>query len=349
MTIQELLIYWRVIKRRLWLIGLLVVVTLGVIVLTSYLAKPLYRASASFQVTAPLPAEVSLFSEYKNPLSEDELIRTKNSFAAVLQSEFVIGQAIEELGLDMEVDEFIGQMLIEPDEHSDFIKLHLTAHDPKLAAGMANTLMDKATHYFGELSAGAITANREFIQQQVQDVKEALDEARADLIQFQVENRIGSLSGFLESQETLVTRLKTSRDQALAEGKEATAASYDEIIADREQELQELVVLSAEYEFLKVTVDRIESTYAGLLAKETEADLKENEVLTARFVQVIPAREPSRPLPRLNVKVLVLGGIVSVAVGVMIAFILEYSDRITTAASGEEAAAGQVALAPSQR
>jgi uncharacterized protein involved in exopolysaccharide biosynthesis len=327
MDIQELLIYWRVVKKRLWLIGLMVAATLGAMLLAFNLSKPVYRATIAFQVTAPLPAEVSLFSDFKMPYTRDEIVRTRSGFMTVLQSEFLAGQIIEELGIDMGADELLSQMVMEPGEGNDFDKLRITAHDPELAAAVANALLDKALLHFGEMSAGSLTANREFIQQQLVEIKADLDTARADLIQFQVENRIGSLSGFLDSQESLVTTLKSRHDQALAEGREATAASFEEIIATRERELQELVLLSAEYEVLKDTVHRIESTYANLLGKETEAIIKEDQVRSAKFVQVIPAGVPSRPLPRLDVKVMLLGGIVSLALGIMLAFALEFLGR----------------------
>jgi len=333
MKIQELLIYWQVIKKRLWLIGLLMGVTLGVMLLVSFLSKPVYRATTSFEVTAPLPAEVSLFrGEFKTPSSTDELARTTNNFVAVLQSEFVVGQVIEELDLDMESDEFIEQIVIEPDENSSFIKLRVTAQEPKLAAAIANTLLDKASRYFGELSAGSITADKEFIQQQLQETKDELDEARAVLIQFQLENRIGLIDQLLMSQHTLIRQLNLGRDEELAKGNQGTADSYDLIIAKRERELQDLILLSSEYWVLQGVLRRIETTYSSLLDKETEAKFKENEILSARFIRVIPAREPSRPLPRVNVKVLLLGGIVSLVLGIMIAFTLEYSDRAAVTA-----------------
>jgi len=335
MSAGELLIYWQVIKRRLWLIGLLVGSTLGVMLLVSFLSPPVYRATSAFQVTSPLPVEVSIFSEFKTSSSIEERARTTNNFVAVLQSEFVVGQVIEELGLDIEFDELTGHMVIEPDENSSFIELHVTSQDAKLAAAISNTLLEKASQYFGGLSAGTITANKVFIQQQIDETKQELDQARANLIQFQIENRVGSMDGLVRPQESLITALKSNRDKELAEANKATAVNYDEIIATRELELQELILLSSEYEVLQQEVNRIEATYGSLLDKETEADLKENEILSARFIQVIPAQEPSRPLPRLSAKVLLLGGILSLVLGIMIAFVLEYSES-TTAASGRQ-------------
>jgi capsular polysaccharide biosynthesis protein len=327
MGIQEWLIYWQVIKKRLWLIGLLAGVTLGTVLLVSYLSAPVYRATASFRVAAPLPGEVSLFSEFRTSSTREELNYTKSNFIAVLQSESIVGQVIEELGLKMSVQEFMRAVVIEPDENSDLVQLRVTAHDPGLAAAMANAIVSDAARRFGELSAGSITANKEFIQRQLQEVTDDLEQARAALIQFQVENAIGSPDQAFESQEYLITALKSSQDRALVEQGEEAALSYDEIVAEREREFQEIILLNAEYEVLRDTVSRIKEVHTNLMEKETEAELKENEVISARFIQVIPARVPSSALPRLNIKILALAGAVSLCLGVMLAFILEYLDR----------------------
>jgi capsular polysaccharide biosynthesis protein len=328
MNFGELLTYWQVIKKRLWLIGLLVGVTLGAMLLISYLAQPVYKATTSFQVTTPLPAEVSLYSEFRTSTSRDELRYTRNNFVAVLQSNFVVGQVIEGLGLEVDVEDLQERMVILTEEDSDFVTLEVTAEDPKEVAAIANALTEYAARYFGQLSAGSLTADKELIQQQLQEVKEDLDAAREALIQFQLENRVGMVDQVLTAQQTLIRQLSFERDQALAQGDPAKASAYDEIITQHDRELQGLILLSSEYDLLNDRAKRIEATYSSLLDKETEAMLKENEILSARFIRVIPAREPSHPLSRFNAKVLLLGGIVSLAVGIMLAFALAYLDRV---------------------
>ena len=338
MGIQELITYWQIIKKRLWLIALLMGTTLGVLLLIFYLSKPEYKASTLFQVSSPLPLEVSIYTEFGRSTSRDELIYTRNNFIAVLQSELVIRQVIETLGLRMSVEEFRGRMQVQPTKDSDFIILSFTAQDPKLAQSTANTLMAKATQYYGGLDAGSITTNKTFIQEQLQKTKKGLDEAMAALIQFQMQHRTGSLESLLKSQEALITDLKSKRDQALAEGKALTAASYDQIIAERERELQAQIPLISEYVALQGNVDRKERTYADLLDKETEAELKENEILSAKFIQVVPAHEPSLPLPRVKIAILALGGVASLALGVALAFILEYLDGVAAATREDDQA-----------
>lgn len=329
MSIQELVIYWHIVRKRLWLIGLLVGVTLGAVLLISYLSKPLYRASASFQVTSPLPEEVTIFNEFRTSTSRDELVYTKNNFLAVLRNEFVVGQVIEELDLDMDIEELLKNLTIESEENSDFLKLRVISTNAELAAAIANTLIERGAQYYGELRSGMITANKEFIQEQMLIIEQELEQAKADLVQFQLENRIGSINEALEAQQVLIRQLNLQLDEALAKGDEGTANKYAEGIARREQELQELIQSSYRYEVLRDVVKRRESLYSSLLDKETEAKLKENEILSAQFIRIIPARVPSRPLPRIKLSIISLAVILSLGLGILIVFVLEYLENIS--------------------
>jgi uncharacterized protein involved in exopolysaccharide biosynthesis len=337
MDLKELITYWKVIKKRLWLIVLLIGVTLGVIVIVSYLAKPHYQASTSFQVTAPVPADVSLFSEFRLSTARDELRYTRGNFLEVLQSEFVIKQVINELQLNVAPDQLRAeQILIEPFENSDFVRLTVTADSPKMATAIANTLMVKASQYFGALSARSFTANRESIQQQLQKTKDELDRAKAALVQFKIKNKLGSLGGLLDKQQSLIVDLKLSRDNALAKGDQASVLAYEQIIASRERELQDLILLTLEHDTLQQNFQSIDATYSSLVNKETEAKLKENELLSARFIRIIPASEPTRPLPQVSTILITVAAIISLVLGVLIAFLLEALNNLSVSAGKDD-------------
>lgn len=324
MDIQDLVTYWRVIRKRLWLIGLLVSVTVGTILIVSYTAKPVYKATVLFQVTAPPPAEVTLFTEFRYPSSREEIGYATNNFIEVVQSESVAWQAIEALNLDTDAEELLERVSIERVQNSDLIKLSVTADSSRLAANLANTLMQTALEYYGELRAQSFRGSREFISQQLAEVSAELNEARNALIQFQMENKVGSLDALIDSQQDLIRQLSFERDQALAEGNSALASNYDRILIERQQELQDLLELSSQYAALRAAVDQASNTYFYLLDRETEAKLKENELSNVDFIRVIPAHERSRPLPRVNFKIILLGTVVSLALGIMLAFLLEY-------------------------
>lgn len=323
MNVQELLTYFEIIRKRLWVVGVVVGVTVGAIALSGFLARPQFRSTAQFQVTAPLPNEVSLVNEFRVGTSRDELIFTRNNFLSVLQSEYVAGEVVSKLGLNIDPATLQDRLIIEADSSSDFVSLRVVADDPQQAADIANTLMETASNYFATLSAGSFTANKEVITRQLEDTQAEWRAAKDALVKFQVENKIGSFTGILESPERLLINAQTARDEALATGRTDVAAKYDLIIARHEAVLQKRVQLNAEYELLQSDVNRIGETYKVLLAKEAEAELKEQEILSARFIRIIPAQVPRSPLSSLDLRMLLVGALASLVVGIVLVFILE--------------------------
>ena len=89
MGIQDLLTYWKVIKKRLWLIGLLIGATVGTILVLSYTAKPVFGESVLFQGIAPPPEEVTLYSEFRSPSSREVIGYTTSNFIEIVRSEAV--------------------------------------------------------------------------------------------------------------------------------------------------------------------------------------------------------------------------------------------------------------------
>lgn len=323
MNVQELLTYFEIIRKRLWVIGVVVGVTVGAIALSGFLARPQYRSTAQFQVTAPLPNEVSLVNEYRVGTNRDELTFTRNNFLAVLQSEYVAAEVASKLGLNIDPATLADRVTIESDASSDFVSLRVVADDPQQASDIANTLLETASNYFATLSAGSFTANKEVITRQLEDTQAEWQAAKDALVKFQVENKIGSFTGILESPERLLINAQSARDEALATGRTDVAAKYDLIIARHEAALQKRVQLNAEYEILQSNVNRVGETYKILLAKEAEVELKEQEILSARFIRIIPAQVPQSPLNNLDVRMLLVGALASVVVGIVLAFILE--------------------------
>jgi uncharacterized protein involved in exopolysaccharide biosynthesis len=122
-----------------------------------------------------------------------------------------------------------------------------------------------------------------------------------------------------------VLSLLIARDNALAKGDTQQVANYDTIIAERQRQFQDLVSLSTEYESRATDVNLARQTYNLLLSKEAEAKIKENQILNGGYIQVIsPARLPNKAISPFSPKILLLSGVVSLVVGVMLAFLLDY-------------------------
>ena len=82
----DTLAYLRIIGKRLWLIALILVVTIGAIPFNASRETPVYRAYVKRQVIAPEPQEVSLFSPSRPVASREEIVAVQQQFDAALRS-----------------------------------------------------------------------------------------------------------------------------------------------------------------------------------------------------------------------------------------------------------------------
>jgi uncharacterized protein involved in exopolysaccharide biosynthesis len=194
--------------------------------------------------------------------------------------------------------------------------------------------MEEALRQYGQLRAGSATASKEFIGAELEASQGDLEEAQEALMAFKIENRVGSLSGMVYEQQELISDLRMRRDDARASKQLDEATRYDQLIAQREAELQDLVRLSISYDALEANVKQAQETYDFLLEKQTEAKLTENEVMAVGYIQVLgEARPPAGPVSPYNYKLLAMGVIVSLAVGVVLAFVWAF---VESAAGSEK-------------
>lgn len=328
MKIQDLLLYWQIIRKRGWLPILLTAVTMGTIIGLSLMAEPAYVASVRFQVIAPPASEVSLFQAFGRVSLRDEIGYTRDNFVSVLTSLDLAWRVIEALDLNMNGRELVELIAVEPVEGSDFTEIKVSTHDPQLSADIANALITQGMIMYGEIRARGSTNSRKFIASQLEDIRTQLEQAQQELIAFKIENRIGDLDDVINSQQSLIRSLRLSKDQALAEGSIEIATNYEKIIGERALELQDLVQLGTQYSILQDKVNLLTQTYNFLLDKETEAQLKENEILNLGFIQPLSeARAPRQPEPALKLSILALGGVLSMVLGVVIVFLWEYVEQ----------------------
>ena len=332
MAIEDILLYWTIIRKRLWLILLLIASTTGTILAISYSSPPVYVASVKFRVVAPPPPNVSLFTGGYG--FSEGVDSTLNSFVDVLTGGAVAGQVIEELQLPMDssefgslitVEEVLPQLETKTQEQFTLIKVTATHGDPEVAANIVNTLMDVGLNQFGEMRARSKTQSKEFISSQLELTRQEHDKAQEALIDFQIENKIGELPHAISLQQELIYSLRQQADVAFAKGDMRTSTNYDQLILEQETKLQDMIRLGSEYTRLDTAVKQGESIYELLSEKLTEATLKENETLTLGFIEVSnPAGVPSSPLPQVRISLLSLGIVLSLVVGIMVAFIWNY-------------------------
>jgi uncharacterized protein involved in exopolysaccharide biosynthesis len=329
---REILKYLHVIRKWWWVIVLLVGVTLGTMLVIFLSAETQYKATVTVQVSAPPPQEVPLYSNLGRQALRDEIEQTQSSIGELLQEGDVAYRVLKELpDIAMTGGELRQKIEVEIPENSNLMRVSVRAADPEVAALLANAVVETGLAQYAELSARPTSGMRVFIEQQLDVAQAEYGIAESELTQFQVANKIGSLSTALDRQYELIETLKTQRDMSVATGDTERKQTLDKLVLEREAELQNLIGLSSQYYTLVSRVDRARDTYNFMLNKKAEAQIKENQILELGSIQIITsARPPSRPAAAMNTKLLLLAAIASLIAGVLLAFLLEY---VTTASN----------------
>jgi len=322
---QEFFTYLRVLKKRWWLFLIVCGATLGTIVIGSSTGASQYEATVRFLVNAPPLNDVTLYPGLDRPTRNEQIASTQAAFMEMLKSSTVIRRTLDNLPIDIRLSEFSQGITAEKPPESEFVWVSVRTHDPQQAADLANGLVQTARDYYGQLLAAPSGSAREFISAQVEDALKGLQAAKQALADFQSSHAIGDLVAEIESQRAIIRALILESSKAIAEQNSSGVAAYDRLIAQHRIELQRLGALSNEYDALRDNIRRAEDYYDFLVGKETEAKLKEYEVLRSDFIQVIePASPPNQPLSRFDAKLFALGVVLSVVSSTVLAFALEY-------------------------
>ncbi len=322
----DLVKYFNVIRKWWWIIALLFVVTMGTILILPRLAETQYEATVTVQVSAPPPEETPLYSDFGRGVMTEQIEQARLSFNQVLMSD-VINRTLKQLpDIRMSAHELREYITVElPKDATQLVIIHVRSSDPETAALLANMLVEVGLQQYGQLRAKSTVNARQFIEQQLEVVGEDLKTAEAELVQFQIANKIGQLQSAMNRQYEDIRTLRNTRDLSWVEGNVTKAEAIDKILLERETDLQNLIGLSAEYNDLVDDVDRLRSTYNFLLERKSEAQIKENQLLEVGYIQIInPAYPPDDPVVLIDNNLILLGGIASLLVGGLLAFLLEY-------------------------
>lgn len=352
---MELIDILRVMRRWLWLIVAIVVVSQLALWLGMRSADPVYTASVRLQISTPQREEIALYDEYRSIGLRDEIAVAINNFVELVQSDEVFARTVSKLDLVGEDAEY--ELEADSVADADFVDVSAKARSSTLAADIANTHAAVAVAYYGELRAQATRAEMDLLADQLEMAAGAFQASEKAFSEFRNQNGIFSLDSQLATQERLLEQLQLARDTLVLEAAASITATeaitattidpiseVDRLIAQRQSELDRFTALVPEYNVLEQKVEQARAAYQHLLKKYGEAELKATAVQAANFIQIIqPAAAPDEPdsdWPILAMLALV-GGL---GLGVVLAFLLEYVSGLR--AEDAAAPAGREPSAP---
>ncbi len=399
--------YMTVVRKRLWLIVLLLVVAVGTILYLGLTAPPAYEARVRLRVLAVEPEAVTLFSPSQALAGREQIIATREEFFAFLASRSAAWKTIADIGLDMDADTLLRHLDLR--DEGDFVAVVATAERPELAEKIATTHVNNALQAYREFRLVPVSQGVQFVNTQVATEQKALAQAQDALLKFKLTNNLDALPAEISALQGEIRQLRLNRDTAVIDEQQADAvrktyqamaeealqqslrvlapaattttpvtgtldlagaaagldtadreqlaralreealrysnltveqqvrldearaaqARYAQMIAQREAELSALIGLRAEYDNLEAAVARAQDSFTFLADKAVEARLKENQGLTAGYLQIVePARIPTNPAPSQTLRLALVGGILAILVGIVLVFLLEFAGSL---------------------
>lgn len=121
--------------------------------------------------------------------------------------------------------------------------------------------------------------------------------------------------------------------EARRDGYARSIELYDQNIAERTAELKKLLALYSEYNALQRNLTRATNNYNFLWERANEANLKQLQAERLGYIQIIEgARKPDAPVPSKTLQLALVGGAVSILVGFVLSFIIEFLGAVGKAA-----------------
>ena len=244
MDANEFLTYVNIMRKRFWLIVLLIIVTVSVIVALVVSEPPVYRATVRLQVVTSDP----LFSTVP---SDEELIAARNDYADALRAPHVAWQTIGQLEMSIDALDLLNRISIATEDV--FITVNVDGQTPEIAFQIAESHVNNALEYYRNERARPARVFRDFLRDQLKEESQVLGEQNEGLLDFRIKNNIFQPESEALAFQALIRDLQLERDRTEVEAlKSATAAEQflakaDEAVAQADAALERGATSSADY------------------------------------------------------------------------------------------------------
>ncbi|MCS7173055.1 MAG: polysaccharide biosynthesis tyrosine autokinase [Armatimonadetes bacterium] len=179
---MEFWTYYRILRRRRWL---LVGLTLSVALVAVLLERP---RAGEFEATATLttaPPEDQRVSDFVAGTRRDRSAEQQRALAVdLLRSLTVAERVIRSLGLSLTPVQLVGRIRVQRDPGSDLIRVTATGSTEQEAVRLANAVAEVASAFHREINRRGVTLAREFVEKLVADMGAGLRQAEEELWRF---------------------------------------------------------------------------------------------------------------------------------------------------------------------
>jgi succinoglycan biosynthesis transport protein ExoP len=231
--------YYRIIRRRRWLIILGMVICVGAVAMHNYTSVPLYTGRTTLVESKSLSREgIPLYPDM--PVYGDVVdvqLRLSN-LGTIATSNKVMQDAAEvlsDLGSRYTPEEILSNTKVAPVRDTNILSIEVTLPDPTEAKKAADVVASALKNVYDDLNNASVRQSREFIEAQLQTTKRAMIKAQNALRRFKEENEVVMLDQQSVASIQRMSQVKSELSAATA-AYEAASAS----VATLEEELKSL-------------------------------------------------------------------------------------------------------------
>ncbi|MBK9713245.1 MAG: polysaccharide biosynthesis tyrosine autokinase [Kouleothrix sp.] len=287
---MELLAYWKIIWKRLWLLVLLMVIGSSSTAYYMYQQPPRYSSTTTLYLN---PAAASALMSY----SYDGLQAMARTYTEFMKTRSFAGQVSQELNAPLAEATIIGALSTTYVADTQFFRISATYTDPKVAQSLAST-------------AAKVLIDQNIARQQAQQ-EQIQTQSKSD----------PERDRLVEVRATLQQELDLYNKQI-----ENTQAKLNDLLGRPTSDENEKQILAVQTQLVNMQSARL-SAINGLA--DTQAALTTSSNVTPNVdtaVVVDEAPLPLAPLPNQTIQYTLIALLASLTLGAAIAFLLEYVD-----------------------
>ena len=263
--------YYRIIRKRRWLIVLGMVICVGTVAAYNLTAVPLYVGRTTLMEAKGMSKEgVSVFPDMSLYGQMDVQLRLSN-LGSIATSNKVIRDAIETLrDLDSKYsdEELLAAVRVEPVKDTNILAIEVTLPDPVEAKKAADVMASCFKNAYNELNNAAVSKSREFIQGQIETTRRTMAKAQDELRRYKEQNGIVGDIQFQDS--AIVQRMaQVKTELSAASAQYAAAKSSTKSLEQEMASMPETIEMSKQtardpmWQSLKDQLLRLETQKAG--------------------------------------------------------------------------------------
>ncbi|NJP04407.1 MAG: polysaccharide biosynthesis tyrosine autokinase [Chloroflexaceae bacterium] len=297
---MELLAYWKIIRKRLWLIIFLMISSgIGTVLYTSQ-QVPLYHTTTTLFIN---PGQVSpLLPTAAVELGNNRVESLANTYIELIATRSFIQRVADEMDQDIAEADIQRALQSQYVDGTQFFRISATHPDPQVAQDIANTA--------AQVLIASEVSRQQSQQQQIEEQRQLSDAPEKNRLQ----ELIAALELEITTYDQRISELEDQKDDLERQNRND----------QQREELEALNTLLIEQRYARIDLQTRLANAQARLAEVTTPVSQPPGVDTA--VVVDTALLPATPLPFDTFQRTMLAVMIGMFIGVALAFLLEYID-----------------------